>query len=74
MGPIPTGKDFVTKVEDFFHKAFYFPPTIGYLSCREDSNPEILEIVESLTTLGGIAVGVFGLISGNPFLAALFFP
>ena len=36
--------------------------------------PEILEIVESLTTLGGIAVGVFGLISGNPFLAALFFP
>lgn len=44
-GPIPVGKDFVPKVEDFFYKAFDFSPTVGYLARREDSNLESLEIV-----------------------------
>lgn len=47
VGPIPTGKDFVPIVEGFVHMAFDFAPTIGYLTHREDSNLESLEIVKS---------------------------
>lgn len=45
MGPIPTGKDFVPKVEDFVHKAFDFVPTVSYLTRREYFDLEILETV-----------------------------
>ena len=44
-GPILAGKDFVPKVEDFFHKAFDFSPNVGYLAHREDSDLESLETV-----------------------------